>query len=265
MAIVYHKNGESVTLSSTVSDATAYVWKKDGSPLEGETAKDYTIASFSAETVGQYTVEATHDGGPTTDTFDLGLVRLNGDSVQSQNLNAYLGAELNLYTTFEVTFTPEPDSTQADEYNITYQWKNTAGDISGETNSTLTINPVDFEDADTYKVVATLNKTGGGAGVVESMEKQVAVVTVTHPPYESAWEVHPLKYRDSSFTWVGYWVIDEINSNPNWYDNPSELKYADEVKTLLAAFDEHGEVEIQESRNGRIIKMSDLVAAATEE
>ena len=77
--------------------------------------------------------------------------------------------------------------------------------------------------------------------------------------------IHPLPSRASAFIWCGYWVLDElqqaVNDGIDWTqpDNTS-LKYKCDLKTISLMMRVYQNVEIQESRNGRIINKSQILS-----
>lgn len=255
MAIVYYKSGESVTLSSSNSEVgTTYVWKKGSSVISGETGKDYVLGAMDATKVSEYSVEATPTAGePVTDQFSVGLVTLGDGGLTPVSHTLSLGDSLSLTVNFSAQFQPAPDANQAQDYSVTYQWKKGTTNIGGETTNSLDIPSVSLEDAGVYNIAATLVK--GGTTVQTSTRKVADVVVEDVKP---GWYVVPLSHLNSSFTWIGYWVIDEIKETPDWFDDHSSMKYKDEVSMIVKAYTDYGDCMLMESRNGRVLKVSDL-------
>jgi len=82
-----HRRKSSVTLlveaSHPAGAALSYQWSKDGRAIPGATAAAYTIASFSGEDVGRYTVQVTARAGEqtahaTSYVAELRLAKLSG-------------------------------------------------------------------------------------------------------------------------------------------------------------------------------------------
>ncbi|QFR55823.1 large outer capsid protein [Yersinia phage JC221] len=77
--------------------------------------------------------------------------------------------------------------------------------------------------------------------------------------------VHPIPWRNTSFTWLPYWIFDIIvganNKGEDWRDY-SDAKYKPEFDTLKQAYIDYTDVDFIESRNGYIYKLSDFTPAA---
>ncbi|QAY01339.1 head outer capsid protein [Aeromonas phage ZPAH1] len=257
MAIVYYKAGEAVAMSSTNSEVgTTYVWKKGTSVISGQTGKDFSISAMAEGDIGVYTVEATPTAGdPVTDTFSIGLVSLNDGGLTPSTVQVTEGQAINLTTNFSVSFNPTPDSTQASDYSLQYQWKKQTTNVPSATSKDLTIATSVVADSGTYNIQVNLMKS---SSVYVTSTRKVADVTVSAVVPAPLWYVIPLEYRNTSFTWIGYWVLDEIMATPGWFADHSTMKYKDEIALIVSAFNEYGDCLLMESRNGRILKVSDL-------
>jgi len=77
--------------------------------------------------------------------------------------------------------------------------------------------------------------------------------------------VHPIPWRNTSFTWLPYWIFDIIKDasikGEDWRDY-AEAKYKAEFDTLKQAYIDYTDVDFIESRNGYIYKLSDFTPAA---
>lgn len=75
--------------------------------------------------------------------------------------------------------------------------------------------------------------------------------------------VHPLPQRNTSFIMIGYWIYDEIVAKflegKDFRTDFAEYKYSDVIESISTAYTEYGDVDVQESRNGYIYKMSGFV------
>ena len=112
------------------------------------------------------------------------------------------------------------------------------------------------------KVVATNTPADGEPETAES----TATVTVEVKPPSAEDElpyVHPLPWRSTAYIWCGWWVMDEIQSMTNegkdWKTDSSGLYWAHRY-VLQKMLTDYPEVDVQESRNGRIIHRSALEA-----
>lgn len=73
--------------------------------------------------------------------------------------------------------------------------------------------------------------------------------------------VHPIPWRNTSFTWLPYWIFDIIvkanTDGEDWRDY-AETKYKLEFDTLKQAYIDYTDVDFIESRNGYLYKLSDF-------
>lgn len=102
-------------------------------------------------------------------------------------------------------------------------------------------------------------------GLVETETAEASTkLTVEEPfgPEVDAVYVHPLPHRNSAYIWSGWWVMDEIDRLTNlgidWKTAPSDSKYSLHLKVLAKMIVDYPEVDVQESRNGRIVHRSAL-------
>lgn len=76
--------------------------------------------------------------------------------------------------------------------------------------------------------------------------------------------VHPIPWRNTSFTWVPYWIFDIIvnahKEGDDWRDYTGS--YQNIFDTLKQAYIDYTDVDFIESRNGNIHKLSDYTPAA---
>lgn len=73
--------------------------------------------------------------------------------------------------------------------------------------------------------------------------------------------VHPIPWRDTSFTYLPYWLFDiivEANKKGEDWRDYSEDKYKLEFDTLKDAFTQYHDVHVIESRNGRLVSLLSL-------
>lgn len=259
MATSYYATGERMKLSSTVTTAGAtYVWEKDGVVIPSATTKDYEVVSFAASNVGTYKVTATVAEVPTATTFAVGHVTMTLTPEPIQTLSQEVGSAFTSTMTAVLKFVPIATSTEQADYKISSQWRFGSTNIAGAAGLSYTKTNLQVSDTGSYSIVNAIVEEG--TNIIQTVVTKMVELTVTAPPVvlESLWKVVPLGYRHTSFTWVGYWVIDEIKKNSDWFTNYDSLKYKDEIETIVKAFNDFGEVDLMESRNGRILKVSDL-------
>ena len=76
--------------------------------------------------------------------------------------------------------------------------------------------------------------------------------------------VHPLPVRNSAYIWCGWWVMDEIQkmtlAGQDWKTDDPDSPYYLHRYTLQKMITDYPEVDVQESRNGRVIHRTALEA-----
>lgn len=90
----------------------------------------------------------------------------------------------------------------------------------------------------------------------------VVIVEEAFDPEVDAVYVHPLPHRNSAYIWAGWWVMDEIErltrEGKDWKNPPEDSKYKLHLKVLAKMITDYPEVDVQESRNGRIVHRTAL-------
>lgn len=116
---------------------------------------------------------------------------------------------------------------------------------------------VTFSGDETVKEVAGYEWLAGDGAepVVLAAE---SVVTVEEVPALDGKPrfVRPLAFKNSSFSYVPYWVHDWMVANPTWRQTPAESPWPIITFSIDQAVEEYGECLMQESRNGYIYKAS---------
>ncbi|MBN2273598.1 MAG: immunoglobulin domain-containing protein, partial [Bacteroidales bacterium] len=155
--------GTDATFSVTATGTgLAYQWRKDGSDISGAANASYTINNITPADAGSYDVVITGTCGTVTSTAaTLTVQTAPVITDQPDNVTQCQGTD----ATFSVTATGTITS---------YQWRKNGVNISGATNTTLTINNITPADAGSYDVVIT-----GPCGTVTS---DAATLTVQTPP-----------------------------------------------------------------------------------
>lgn len=159
----------------------------------------------------------------------------------------------------EIVPTVNPDDSEA-----VFQWMKNGQALPGKTNKTLLIVDAQKEDSGVYTLSVTIQSTP-----TISTPCVVKVSDITPPgpdPIEGPWYIHDLRpAQNNGFTWMGWWVLDEIqkanNDNFDWIKDPTNerFKYQNVLKALADNQTTWEDILIQESRNGYILKLSDLV------
>lgn len=134
---------KTLSVSTSATNAT-YQWYKNGSPIT-----DATNSSLDIDTVGEYYVEVTENGGPCTpapitsatttvvspDSFELVI-----DYVGTYTSCASTDATMSLTTINAVGENGSKTDVTADlQSSFSYQWKQEGTNIAGENSKTITI------------------------------------------------------------------------------------------------------------------------------
>lgn len=157
---------------------------------------------------------------------------------------------------FAVNATP---SGAADGATYSYAWKvnnaTVSGTGSGITYTSPTASSVKFDVTVTATVTGDTPSTETASGTL--------TVVVTAHDYGVVDYYHILPQRDSVYYWLGWWVGDEIDKavadGVDWSEpEAAGLKYAQQLRTVAKLINTFDNVEIQESRNGRIVGIDDI-------
>ncbi len=138
--------GTSVTFSAVASGnpAPTYQWQKNSANIIGATSSSYTITNAATGDAGVYTVIATNVAGTATSnsaTLTVNVVPVF--TTHPLSVPAFVGSTINL------------TSVATSSTAITYQWQKNGINISGATNSSLSLAAVQLTDAGNYAVIAT--------------------------------------------------------------------------------------------------------------
>jgi len=147
---------------NAIGTGLTYQWYKGASLLSGKNASTLTLNNVSATDAGIYNVVISGVcGAPITNNAIL---------VVNQNVSvaALVGVTNNIGTS--VTFTAVPSGTGP----FSYQWSKGATALTGQTNSTLTLNNLQPADNGMYSVTVT-----GACGAAATT---AAVLTINQPP-----------------------------------------------------------------------------------
>lgn len=139
-------------------------------------------------------------------------------------------------------------------------WTKDGTVIPGATTGSYDLTISGSSSVGEFKCIA---KVGIAAGKTVDITSPGKTITYDAPVVaDPLWTVHPIPWRSTSFTPLGYWVLDEIlyqkALGKDWKTDFADYKYSREVQTLIDAFNDNGECEVQDSRNGYIYKMSEI-------
>jgi hypothetical protein len=194
------------TVVASGQGTLTYQWRKDGSPLAGETAASLSIANISLANAGNYSVVVTGTCGAVTSS-NASLTVNPATTISSQPVGSTICASNT--ANFSVT--------ASGQGTLTYQWQLNGSPISGATSSTLTVTNSQSANAGSYTVTVT-----GACGSVTSN----AAVLVVNPSTAITTQPAPVSAclnGNASFTVVAtgtgtltyQWKKDGVNVTGN--------------------------------------------------
>ncbi|QBX32866.1 head outer capsid protein [Aeromonas phage Asfd_1] len=142
---------------------------------------------------------------------------------------------------------------------VSYAWSVDGSVVPAETGTTFSKT---FKVAGTSSVKCEVTYTLVADDEAEPVKiAQTATITVEEVPVVQVghWFVHPLAFKNSSFSWVPYWVYDWMKANPTWRTDPANSPWPNVTNAIDIAVTTYGECLMQESRNGYIYKASTFV------
>lgn len=166
---VYSNQSFSLEALASGSPTLGYQWRKNGTPISGETGTTYTKSGVSTADNGNYDVVVTNSYGVITSAVAVITI-----SPVAQPTITRAPVSQTFYQGYPATFTVEAAGGQ-----LAYQWKKGTTAIPAATNASLTLPSVAASDAATYTV-----KVSNPIGSVES--SATLVVNVPTGAYESA-------------------------------------------------------------------------------
>lgn len=257
-SLVDHRFNWGAPMSMSVVATTdgfplTYQWMRNGKPVVGATKSTYTVERLEPKHVGGYYC-ILKSGTTTMKTNTVDGVTTTVDVI----LNPYkklAGTPLDLKNTVgersktgrrSVTFVGHCEPVDASD-TVVYNWYKD-GSAVGTHGNELTLM---FNDATDSKIWYT-------AEVGEHHKQSNIVYMVGTSQATDHRYIHPLPHRETSFVYVGYWVIDQIiecnEKGIDWVKTPNSCpKYKDDIRTVVAAMAKYGDTLCLESRNGRVM------------
>ena len=163
--------GANVTLTVAASGTPAptFQWQKDGTDIPGATSASLVLTGVQLTDTGSYTATATNQGWSVTS--NAAVVTVNAlPVITTQPVGQTVLAGDTVTFTADATGTPAP----------TFRWQKNGANITGATNSTLTLANVAVSAAGTYRVIAT--NAAGSATSVGAVLTVNAVPVITVQP-----------------------------------------------------------------------------------
>lgn len=258
--------GATTNFTATGSGAAAegtesFVWTVDGVPQSSVTAAmDYiAVGPAGSKTIKVVATTTPADGEPETAEAETTL------TVQNKTMSGV-----------SVTLTPEsinvpedtPASFKADvvgapgDATFVYSWKKDGSPVVGTTD-TLAID-TSAEGSQVIEVSVVVSATDYNPTTVTKTGNVTITAKVAPVPDGELPYVHPLPVRNSAYIWCGWWVMDEIQKmtleGKDWKTDEPDSPYYLHRYTLQKMITDYPEVDVQESRNGRIIHRTALEA-----
>ena len=258
--------GATTNFTATGSGAAAegtesFVWTVDGVPQSSVTAAmDYiAVGPAGSKTIKVVATTTPADGEPETAEAETTL------TVQNKTMSGV-----------SVTLTPEsinvpedtPASFKADvvgapgDATFAYSWKKDGSPVVGTTD-TLAID-TSTEGSQVIEVSVVVSATDYNPATVTKTGNVTVTTKVAPVPDGELPYVHPLPVRNSAYIWCGWWVMDEIQKmtleGKDWKTDDPDSPYYLHRYTLQKMITDYPEVDVQESRNGRIIHRTALEA-----
>lgn len=258
------KHGEQVTLTATGTGAVAgalseYIWKLDGVAIGAPKTSTYI---FMAGDVGtkKYTCtyEAMHqDYEPAAKTSnELSIVIGKADQQSSVVLTAskFEVEQGEVLPVDAVTASSPVGAT------ITYAWNLDGSIIPGQTTDAYEFSSQDLGPHDIYCTVSITHPNyvdfSKDTNTVSIEVKEKEIVPAIDP------YVHPLPWRNTAYIWCGWWVMFEIQkisqAGGNWKSDEVDSPFYQHRLVLAKMLQDYPEVDVQESRDGRIVHRSAL-------
>ena len=145
------------TVSAAGDGSLTYQWRKDGSPLSGETSSSLAVSNIATSNAGNYSVVVTGGCGALASS-DAALAVNPATSISSDPAASTICAGNT--ASFSVT--------ASGTGSLSYQWQLDGSDVSGETSSTLAVSNAQSVNAGSYTVIVTGscgNSTSSGAAL----------------------------------------------------------------------------------------------------
>ncbi len=265
-ASVTKEIGQSQVVTANISGqpdgaSASYVWKRNADVIPGQTGKTITITE-SAEanyTLNcEVTVSATdYDNGTATKSAVVTFVKktMSGVSVTltPESINVPEGTPAS----FKADVVGAPSGA-----TFAYSWKKDGSPVVGTTD-TLAID-TSTEGSQVIEVSVVVSATDYDPATVTKTGNVTVTAKVAPVPDGELPYVHPLPVRNSAYIWCGWWVMDEIQkmalAGQDWKTDAPDSPYYLHRYTLQKMITDYPEVDVQESRNGRIIHRTALEA-----
>lgn len=252
--------GESQEFIATVAGAAegavlSYVWTVDDQPQSSVTNKmtykstlagGHNIKVVASSKVGEDPAETAE----ATAMLSVNDAQMEVTAVASANLTTVTVGD-DIILTCEVSGQPSGAT-------LTYDWQE-FGNTKTVTVKAETVGP------NVFSCIVAATAPGYTPTTTQSNEVTVTVEEKAEPEIPEHCPliyVHPLPWRSSAYIWAGWWVMDEIErltkEGKDWKTEYAGSRYECHLAVLAKMLVDYPEVDVQESRNGRIVHRSAL-------
>lgn len=243
--------GQSQKFTATVlgqpeGSTISYSWKIDGDVSVNNSTNTLDFLSKSPRT---YTIEVT--ATITSSEGESEVITATTSFTSVNNIKASITPKFQEATQLdEVTLSVDvigaPDGSK-----IEYLWSN------GATTKSFTKHVI-IEGTYIFNCLVNITLQNGE---VISIQTEDSSIKVNEKEVSNVY-AHPLPHRNSAYIWVGWWVMEEIQrltlDGKNWKLDFVGSKYEDHILILVNLLADYPELDVQESKNGRIIHKSAL-------
>lgn len=233
-----------------------YQWYKDGEPISGANDETLVIEHAKPSDEGRYHAEiSVAERKLITHPADLSLIHHDNINIIKHPVDVVA----KVGQTSDIRLEAHAEN-PVNGRDIKYQWHKIQGNVDTEIQGATqkvyviphdTISQRDHEA--TYYAIAT-DSTGHA--------KRTEKVRVVFTTAELKGYVHPIPWRNTSFQYQGYWVMDEIDrcnrEGLNWLVDYEHTKYPKEIETIAASLHHYSNTSVLESRNGYLIDGTQL-------
>lgn len=263
-ASVTKEVGQSQVVTANVTGAPsgatiAYVWKRNTSVIPGQTGETITVTE-SAEANYTLNCEVTvsapdYNNGTATKGAEVTFVKKTMSDVSVTLTPESINVPEDTPASFKADVVGAPSGA-----TFAYSWKKDGSPVVGTTD-TLAID-TSTEGSQVIEVSVVVSATDYNPVTVTKTGNVTVTAKVAPEPEGELPYVHPLPVRNSAYIWCGWWVMDEIQkmtlAGQDWKTDAPDSPYYLHRYTLQKMITDYPEVDVQESRNGRIIHRTAL-------
>lgn len=265
-ASISTEKGSSAQFKADVTGAPSgvnatYSWKKNGSIIPGESSNTLAV---DTSTIGSYSIEvsvilkgADYKDLTVTKTGSVTITKKTMTGVSVTLAPASINTPKGTPASFKATVAGAPAGA-----TFAYSWKKDGSPVAGTTD-TLVVD-TSAEGSQVIEVSVVVSATDYNPVTVKKSGNVTITPKVAPEPEGELPYVHPLPVRNSAYIWCGWWVMDEIQkmtlAGQDWKTDDPDSPYYLHRYTLQKMITDYPEVDVQESRNGRVIHRTALEA-----